>query len=60
MTPRELVKFKKVLENEQDAALRAALQRRQSIAIEQSADAFEQIGYAGERELALAGSEPAF
>ena len=54
MTSRELLRFKKVLENEQDAAVRVALQRRQNIAIERSADAFEQISYAIERELALA------
>ena len=54
MTPKELLKFKKALENEQDTVVRAALQRRQSIAVEQSADAFEQINYATERELALA------
>jgi DnaK suppressor protein len=54
MTSRELLQFKKVLENKQDAALRAALQRRQSILVEQSADAYEQITYADERELALA------
>lgn len=53
MTPKELLKFKTVLEDQQDAAVRAALQRRQGIAIEQSADAFDQVIYA-ERELALA------
>ena len=32
-------------------SVRAALQGRQSIAIEQSAEAFEQIGHDSEREL---------
>ncbi len=54
MTPKELLKFRKALEDEQDTVVHAALQRRQSIAVEQSADAFEQINYATERELALA------
>ena len=54
MTPRELATFKKVLEDEQNTALRVALQRRQGITIEPSADAFDQIVFAGERELALA------
>lgn len=54
MTPKELLRFKTVLEGEQDALVRAALQRRQSIAIEQSPEALEQISYASERELALA------
>lgn len=54
MTVRELLSFKKMLENERDAAVRAALKRRQSIAIEETAEAFEQIAYDRERELALA------
>lgn len=53
MTPRELATFKKILEDQQNTALRVALQRRQGITIEQSADAFDQIVLAGERELAL-------
>ena len=54
MTGSELLKFKNILENEQHAAMRAALQRRQSIAIEQSAETFEQISYDSDRELAVA------
>ena len=54
MTPREVLKFKKMLERERDAAVRAALQRRESIVVEQTAEALEQTVYDGERELALA------
>lgn len=54
MTAKEMREFKHVLEHEQEVAARAASRRRQSIAIEQSAETFEQIGYAGERELAMA------
>ena len=55
MTPKELSGFKNALETERDTVVYAALQRRQRITVEQSADAFEQINYATERELALAG-----
>lgn len=54
MTPTELATFKKVLEDQQNTALLVALQRRQGITIEQSADAFDQTVFAGQRELALA------
>ena len=54
MTEKELLSFKKILGTEQDAAVRAALRRRQSIAIEQSAEEIEQISYDTERELAVA------
>ena len=53
MTPQELSRFKKVLETELTAATRRILRRRQSLAIEQSAEMFEQMGYARERELAV-------
>ena len=54
MTPEERLMLKKALEKEQDAAVRIALRRRQSIVIEQTADALDEVRYAGERELALA------
>jgi len=55
VTPKELSGFKNALESERDTVVHAALRRRQRITVEQSADAFEQINYATERELALAG-----
>ena len=53
MTPQELSRFKKVLETELTAATGTILRRRQSLAIEQSAESLEQLGYARERELAV-------
>ena len=53
MTPQELSRFKKVLETELTAATRTILRRRQSLAIEQSSEQLEQLGYARERELAV-------
>ena len=54
MTARELVRLKKVLANELDAVARAARQGRECIAIEQSAEAFEQLCHDNDRELAMA------
>lgn len=54
MTVRELLRFKERLASEQDTAVRAALKRRQSIAIEQSAETYERSANERERELALA------
>ena len=54
MTRVELLRFKKILEDEREAALRAAFRQRQRISTEQSAEAFEQLGYDVDRELALA------
>ncbi len=53
MTPQELSGFKKVLETELTVATRTILRRRQSLAIEQSAESLEQLSYARERELAV-------
>ena len=54
MTRRESLKFKKILQDAQDAAVHADLRRRQDIVIEHSADVLEQMSSAGEGELALA------
>ena len=55
VTLRKISAFRKALEREQDNARRAAARCRQNLAIEQSADTLEAIGYAGVREMALAG-----
>ena len=52
MTKSELNKYRKVLETQQ-AELVHLVQNRDGIAIEKSADAFDEVQYATERELAI-------
>jgi DnaK suppressor protein len=52
MTPNELNNFKKILESKQDE-LEQIVRNRDAIAIEQSADALDQVQGASERELAI-------
>ncbi|HEY7212792.1 MAG TPA: TraR/DksA family transcriptional regulator [Bryobacteraceae bacterium] len=52
MTKNELNKFKKILETKQDE-LEQIVRNRDAIAIEQSADALDQVQHASERELAI-------
>lgn len=53
MTTREIQAFEKTLRAERERALGAASRCRGNIAIEQSAETIEQIGYVREREMAL-------
>jgi DnaK suppressor protein len=52
MTKTELERYKKVLEAKQ-AELSAGLRNRESIAIEKTPDALDEVQLAGERELAI-------
>jgi DnaK suppressor protein len=52
MTKTEIEKYKKVLEAKQ-AELSAGLRNRESIAIEKTPDALDEVQLAGERELAI-------
>jgi DnaK suppressor protein len=52
MSKTELNKFKKILEQKQDE-LEQIVRNRDAIAIEQAADALDQVQHASERELAI-------
>src|SRR5579883_2501441 len=52
MTKTELNNFKKILEQKQDE-LEQIVRNRDAIAIEQAADALDQVQHASERELAI-------
>ena len=52
MTKTEMNKFKKILENKQDE-LERIVRNRDTITIEKSADALDEVQHASERELAI-------
>jgi DnaK suppressor protein len=54
VTRKQILALKAAMERELEDAIRATARRRDGIAVEQSVDTIENIGYAVERELALA------